>query len=203
MISDDRPEENVPRAEAEVPRELSGAKRRSIVDRIVSGAAMFVALASLAIALYEVRMMREHDRVSVWPYLTVFNSDSGGVYTFNAQNVGIGPALIRSFEISVDGKPRRNWGEVVDQLGVDISGIPSTYSSFGTGTVLLPGAKTKLLELGPGGASEGFHRAAQHRMDARICYCSLYQQCWLVDHATAAEPQPVRACTEPAIPFVQ
>ena len=127
----------------------------------------------------------------------------GGAYTFNAQNVGIGPALIRSFEISVDGKPRRNWGEVVDQLGVDISGTPSTYSSFGMGTVLLPGAKTKLLELGPGGAREGFHRAAQPRMDARICYCSLYQQCWLVDHATAAEPQPVRACTEPAIPFVQ
>lgn len=203
MISHGSDGENVQHAEAGARDQVSGAKRRSIVDRIVSGSAMFVALSSLAIALYEVRMMREHDRLSVWPYVTLFNSDSGGVYTFNVQNVGIGPALIRSFEVSVDGKPRRNWGEVVDQLGVDISGTPSAYSSFGKGTVLLPGAKTRVLELGPAGASQAFHRAVQHRMDVRTCYCSLYEQCWVMSHETAAEPQQVRACTEPAIPFVQ
>ena len=195
--------EHVHHAEVEIPHHTSGAKRRSIVDRIVSGAAMFVALSSLAIALYEVRMMREHDRISVWPYVTFFNSDSGGVYTFNARNAGIGPALIRSLEIRIDGKPQRNWGDLVDRIGVDISGTPGSYSSFGKGTVLLPGAKTSLLTIGPAGASQPFHRAVQHRMSTRSCYCSLYEQCWVFDDAKSPEPQPVRACTEPALPFVQ
>src|SRR4051794_15201221 len=96
--------------EVEVPHHRSSSQRRSIVDRIVSGSAMFVALSSLAIALYEVRMMREHDRISVWPYVSAFNSDSGGVYTLNASNAGIGPALVGSFEVTVDGKAKKDWG---------------------------------------------------------------------------------------------
>lgn len=193
--------------EVEIPHhsasEESGARRRSIVDRIVSGSAMFVALSSLAIALYEVRMMREHDRISVWPYVTAFNSDSGGVYTFNASNAGIGPALVESFEVTVDGKPRRNWGEVIDALGVDMSGTPSSYSSFGKGTVLLPGARSVLLSIGPGPGGQLFHAAAEPRLHPRICYCSLYEQCWLLDETQDSRPQPVRACAEPRTPFRQ
>jgi hypothetical protein len=193
--------------EIEIPHhetsKASNARRRSIVDRIVSGSAMFVALSSLAIALYEVRMMREHDRISVWPYVTAFNSDSGGIYTFNVSNAGIGPAVIESFEIHVDGKPRKNWGEVIDALGIDIGGTPSSYSSFGKGTVLLPGARSALLSIGPGLGGAAFHRASQPRMHPRICYCSLYEQCWLLDETQDSRPQPVKACAEPATPFTQ
>ena len=189
--------------EVEVPHHRSTAKSRSIVDRIVSGSAMFVALSSLAIALYEVRMMREHDRISVWPYVTAFNSDSGGIYTLNASNAGIGPALVESFEVIVDGKPRRNWGEVIDALGVDITGTPSSYSSFGKGTILLPGARSPVLSIGPGAGGQLFHKASQPRMHTRICYCSLYGQCWLLDRTQDSRPQPVRACAEPETPFRQ
>ena len=189
--------------ESEKSAERASSKRRSIVDRIVSGSAMFVALASLAIAFYEVRMMRQHDRISVWPYVSAFNSDSGGIYTFNTRNAGIGPALIRSFEVLVDDKPRKNWGEVLDALAIELHGTPSTYTSFGSGTVLLPGATSTLLSIGPGEAGQAFHRAVQDRMRVRICYCSLYEQCWQLDEKKAPEPQPVRSCREPATPFAQ
>jgi hypothetical protein len=189
--------------EVELPHKSSSNKRRSIVDRIVSGSAMFVALSSLAIALYEVRMMREHDRISVWPYVSAFNSDSGGIYTFNVRNAGIGPALIRSFEVLVDSTPRTKWGDALDAFGIDLQGTPSTYTTFGKGSVLLPGATSTLLSIGPGAPGQAFHHAAQDRMRVRICYCSLYEQCWMLDERKAAEPQPVRACAEPATPFVQ
>jgi len=189
--------------DVEVPHHRSSSQRRSIVDRIVSGSAMFVALSSLAIALYEVRMMREHDRISVWPYVSAFNSDSGGSYTFNVRNVGIGPALVRSFEVVVDDKPRKNWGEVLDAFAVDLHETPSSYSTFGAGTVLLPGATSTLLSIGAGATEQAFHRSAETRMHARICYCSLYEQCWQIDETKAAQPQSVRACAEPATPFVQ
>jgi len=181
------------------PNRPRGGGQSTLLDRVLSGAAMFVALSSLAIALYEAHMTREHDRLSVWPYVSTFHSDSGGVYTFNVRNVGLGPALVRSFQVRVDGTPRANWGEVAETLiGTDsafTSGhTPNAYSSFGRGTVLLPGARLALLQLGPGPAAAPFHRAAQRRMDARICYCSLYGDCWVLDTRGAGEPEEVREC---------
>jgi hypothetical protein len=192
--------------EVEIPHHKSDgsskARRRSIVDRIVSGSAMFVALSSLAIALYEVRMMRAHDRISVWPYVAVGNSDADGVYFYNVRNAGIGPALIRSFELVVDGKPQKNWGGAIDAFGIDMHGAPSSYSHIGKGVVLLPGANLRVLEIG-GAAGQALHRAAQTRMHTRICYRSLYEQCWVDDISESTEPQPVDSCADPATPFTQ
>ena len=188
--------------EPELPHHRSAGQRRSIVDRIVSGSAMFVALSSLAIALYEVRLMREHDRLSVWPYVSAFNSDSGGVYSYNIRNAGLGPALIRSFELIVDGKPRKNWGEAIDAFGIDMHGARSSYSHIGKGVVILPGAKLEVVEIGDA-AGQAFHRAAQARMHTRTCYCSLYDECWREDITESAEPQPVDRCAEPTTLFEQ
>jgi hypothetical protein len=91
----------------------------------------------------------------------------------------------------------------VDLFGVDLHGTPSSYSHIGKGVVLLPGANVRVLEIGPGAAGQAFHRAAQNRMHSRICYCSLYEQCWLSDRAESTEPQPVDRCTEPATSFEQ
>ena len=181
------------------PNRPRGGGQSTLLDRVLAGAAMFVALSSLALSVYEARMTREHDKISVWPYVSAFNSDSGGVYSYNVRNVGLGPALVRSFQVRVDGKPRANWGEVAEALlGGDsaaaVGRTPNAYTSFGHGTVLLPGARLALLELGPGPAAAPFHRAAERRMHARICYCSLYDDCWLVDTERADEPQPVREC---------
>ena len=51
-------------------------KNRS--SRIESWVAIFVALTSLTIALYEAHATREHDRMSVWPRLSQESSDSAG-----------------------------------------------------------------------------------------------------------------------------
>jgi hypothetical protein len=172
----------------------------TIAGRILSGAAMFVALVSLGLAAYEARMTREHDMLSVWPYVSVFNTGSGGAYTFNARNVGIGPALVQSFQVRVDGQPKRTWGEVVRSLvGQDASII---YSSFGHGTVLLPGANVELVKLEAGDVAAAVHLAVQKRMTARVCYCSLYRECWVLDDTKNEPPQPVSECQlDPAAEF--
>lgn len=174
----------------------------TLLDRVLSGAAMFVALSSLAIAVYEASMTRQHDKISVWPYVSAFNSDSGGVYTYNVRNVGLGPALVRSFQVSVDGKRRANWGEVVDALGLDPRGTPNAYTSFGRGTVLLPAARVAILQVGPGPAAAPFHKAFGQHVRVRVCYCSLYDDCWVFDDARQQEPQSVSDCPSgPAADF--
>ena len=91
-------------------------KQSDVVDRVLSVSAIVAAIAAVAVAVYEARLEREHQRVSVWPYVSQFNSWVGGRYTRNVSNVGLGPALVRSFEVRVDGRPRQRWRDVIRAL---------------------------------------------------------------------------------------
>src|SRR5215210_6210753 len=87
--------------------------RSDLTDRIMAVSAVVVALASLTVALYEARTNREYQKVSVWPYVKQSNAwVPGEPYTRNIANLGVGPALVKSFQVSVDGTPRRDWAEV-------------------------------------------------------------------------------------------
>ena len=172
------------------------------VDRILSLSAIVAAAAAVGVAVYEAHIDREHQRVSVWPYVQQYNSNDRGVYTRNVQNVGIGPALVRSFQVRVDGAPQRNWSEVVGVMtGVD-STVSFSYGSLGRGMVLLPGVPYTLLTLTQEQLGLAFWRQTQaERLSTRVCYCSLYGECWVND-SLADEPEAVAACpADPAEEF--
>jgi hypothetical protein len=74
-------------------------------DRLVSGTAMFVAVASLVALVYQTYLQREAQHASVLPYLTfvvVSNNDLGS--NLSIRNTGIGPALIEDVRIRYQGK---------------------------------------------------------------------------------------------------
>jgi len=170
-------------------------KQSDVVDRVMSVCAIVAATAAVAVSVYEARIDRAHQRVSVWPYLGQSNSlTAGSPYRRTVSNVGIGPARIRSFQVRVDGTVRRGWPEVVRALTGDSASGRIVYSSLGRGDVLLPGQTLELLTLPPGATATAFWREAQgDRLSTRICYCSLYDECWLAESG-AGEPRPARAC---------
>lgn len=168
--------------------------RSDLTDRIMAVSAVFVALASLLVAVYEARTNREYQKVSVWPYVTQANAwVPGEPYTRTVSNFGVGPALVKSFQVSVDGEPRRDWAEVSRAL----TGRPVpelVYYSLHAGSVLLPDKPVTLVKIPPGEAAQQFWEQAQTpRLSIRLCYCSLYEECWLSD-TRAPEPAPVPAC---------
>jgi hypothetical protein len=66
-----------------------------------------IALCALALTVCQAWTTRRHNRLSVKPHLDTW-SDSDEVnnnYTVKLLNNGIGPAVIKSFEIQVDGQP--------------------------------------------------------------------------------------------------
>ncbi len=178
--------------------------RFDVVDRILSISAIVAAIAAVAVAVYEARIGREHQKVSVWPYLNQFNTLAPGLpYTRNIQNVGIGPALVRSVQVRVDGRPVQRWSEIVRALtGREAPDL--IYSSLHRGSVILPGSTLELLRLPPGETATRFWQAVQtDRFSMRVCYCSLYQDCWISDNQQD-EPQSVRQCrTDAQVEFSQ
>jgi hypothetical protein len=168
--------------------------RSDLTDRIMAISAIIVAAASLMVAAYEARVNREYQKISVWPYVTQANAMvPGEPYTRNVSNLGVGPALIKSFQVRVDGAPRRDWAEVSRALtGKPIPDL--VYSSLRAGSVLLPDKTVTVIRIPPGDAAVQFWEQAQtERLSIRVCYCSLYGECWLND-SRSGEPSSVGAC---------
>jgi hypothetical protein len=166
------------------------------LDRWLSIAAGVAALCAVAISLYQAALAREQQRASAWPYLVQSNSYAGigAAYTREVENVGVGPARIRMFQLRVDGRPVADWETAVRMLtGAPDSGI--VYSSFGRGRVLSPGKSLTLLRLPPGAQAQRFWTAAQTRLETIICFCSIYDECWSAG-SSSADPTDVKSCAE-------
>jgi hypothetical protein len=176
-------------------------KLSDLTNRIVSSSASLVAVIALGTSLYEARLNREQQRASVWPYVTQGNT---GTYTASyarvVRNVGIGPAKVRSFQVWVRGRPRHSWREVFDAVHAPVSGSAYLTAGLARGMVLPPGVEVKLLAISDSAAAVVFAQRLK-QVDTRICYCSLYDECW-ADARGMEEPEPVDSCpAEPALEF--
>jgi hypothetical protein len=73
-------------------------------DRIVSLMAMVVGVGSLAIILYQTKLMREQQRASVLPYLAIAVQSSDQATNLVVRNAGIGPAILDDIRVRYRGK---------------------------------------------------------------------------------------------------
>ena len=79
-------------------------------DRIVSISAMGISLITLVIFVRQTNLMEEQSHLSVMPYLRVeiLNDNENHFTRMDIHNYGVGPAIIESREIALNGE----WSEV-------------------------------------------------------------------------------------------
>jgi hypothetical protein len=172
----------------------------SRTDRILAICAIISAFAAVAIAVYETRITRTHQKASVWPSLLQYNTAMDGIYTREVENRGLGPALVRTFQVSVDGAPVASWNQAIEALTGEIPGN-FIYGGLGEGHILLPGRPYRLLILDWELLGQHVHREVNRgRLTTEICYCSLYDDCWV---AGSGLPVTVSRCPEPGHEFRQ
>lgn len=164
-------------------------RRGELTDRLLSGAAAIVAVAALGTAVYTAWITREQQKISIWPYVVQENSDSGAMYRRLVVNAGLGPALVRSFDVRVDGKPVHGWAAVFHAGGIDTVPRGVLTSSLGNGSVLRPGQELTILMIPDSAVGLRFHAHAVPHMETIVCYCSLYGDCWRAD---SRRPNPER-----------
>ena len=73
-------------------------------DRIVSLMAMVVGVGSLAIILYQTKLMRDSQHASVMPYLMMAVQSNPDATNLTLRNAGIGPALLDDVRVRYKGK---------------------------------------------------------------------------------------------------
>jgi hypothetical protein len=155
-------------------REPEGRGRRLLEGVFLTG----LSVLALAVSAYSTYWQRQQARAMVLPRLQLSTTFGEGRVTMMLENVGVGPADIKTVQLLLDGKPLASWRDFFRAL--DGHGLSVNYSNI-HGRVIGAGKDVRVMEVSDPQALERI-RAALPRLTFELCYCSVLEECWhLVD----------------------
>lgn len=192
--------------ENETPPPAPAVRRDLPLFEIVMGAGvLLISMVSLFVAVSANRTQERMLAASVWPSLIFATSnvdpDGSRQVSFDLLNRGVGPARVRWAELRYKGTAMRDSRALLaaccgagsdDGLHVTTSGIQRRVIGAGEWIKLLRVAQ-------PEDASAVYDALSRERRDVhlRLCYCSVLDDCWMLDSDRNSEPEPVKRCPAP------
>ena len=180
-------------------------------DIAIAVAVVLVSLGSLYVSLHTAETMEglveQNSRLVRANSVPLLQFDTGNIgdddrtseLYLAVRNAGTGPARIVWFELLQDGKPVRNYRDLLPP-GVAMSRAEANIVTGGIAPSMMPaGERRKLLtwprpEGDPAALSAWDHlNKARQRLTVEACYCSLFDECWTTK-ARADVPKPVATC---------
>jgi len=189
-------------------------EREFRLDFFIAIAALLVSALTAGTLIYQTHVIGDQFAATIWPYLSV-----GATYDINGgaievTNDGLGPALVRSAQLKVDGIPVRAWNDYVRVLATDPelqpffrrsraaveagkgNGATLSMRSIGPATTLRPGETDTLLKFSLA-ESVPAQLMRKHSLSIDLCYCSLNGSCWTLHSSPgriSADPRLVSGC---------
>ncbi len=177
-----------------------GAKlfaRIAILQTVLAVIAVFISVVALYAALTEADSVRKQQAASVWPYVAVYytinlpSNEGRPFLQVGLSNDGIGPARIEGARITLDGTAYDTWADLFGRLA------PDTFSKYRTSAfsrrVIPAGQSVVFLNMADPDEITAL-AGAFDRLDARICYCSVFDDCWTASLQDRSRPEPVARC---------
>lgn len=160
-------------------------------EMITAVSALVVSVIAVLVGAYSAYIDRAYARASVWPRLEIYRSYSGKDYRIGVTNSGTGPALIAYAELSANGRSYPTWQAWLATL----TDHPVSYvqSHIGNRTLVAQGATDPLVVNDRDIAARLIN---EDNFQLTLCYCSIFQQCWVVDRLN--QPETVDRCALPA-----
>lgn len=159
-----------------LPAPTKPRRRRVQWDAVAAVIAALIGLLALVVSGYTAVLQRQQVRAEVWPYLQPAISQQRRVVSI--ENKGVGPAVVRSLRVHVDGVAMRDWPAVFDALG--LPDLRDTGASTLNGVVMAPGESILQLAFDDDATFARF-RAQYPRIQMTICYCSTLGECRVLD----------------------
>lgn len=187
------------------------ARRKRIgAEMLVGLSAVVIGVCALGVSLYETKLMREEQRAAVLPLIELARShytDSADGDTrkwrlsLHAENVGIGPARVRDFIVTVDGNPHPTWRSAMRELlGRDIN-VSYGHSSI-NGRTIPAERQVTMFDL------SNTELAVEivdnfERLEFEACFCSVFDECWTTSFSTFGVSHPVEQCAATDASFTE
>lgn len=144
-------------------------------ETFIAIAALVVSISAVAVGIYEASLQRAHDRAEVWPHLEIGTFVDGPGARIIVENGGVGPAVIKSIGVAVDGRAQQSWA------GVFASLVGDKTKQFGHQTIadlaIRAGDKLVLTTL-PTDAFHGDFWDSVKRVDVVVCYTDVFEDAW-------------------------
>jgi hypothetical protein len=180
------------------------------LDLTLALTAVVVSLVSLWLGIHSAQSMDKLVAANSYPYLepsrstNTFEPKPGtdrmrGTILYGFENNGVGPARIEWVEMSFNGKPVRNYDELLaaccSGMQLDTQGLNVRGSVSGS---LVPANKSYKMTSWPEPMRENATWSALHsQMDqikVSVCYCSVFDECF-VRRPDESRPKSVKACS--------
>jgi hypothetical protein len=192
---------------------------RQGIELLLGTAALVVSGISLWIAIGTEQANRQMVAAASWPLLQADTADLAEnghpVITFILMNGGVGPAKLKTLEISWRGRPFRGALPLLEICcGYKPFSGPADSHLVGrtpitTGgvhnVVILASEKRTFLSFPLTADNSDVWRKldiARRELKFRACYCSVFDECWISNLADL-EPTPVTACPAVKVPYVE
>jgi hypothetical protein len=154
----------------------------TVITGISSGV---IALCALGISIWQGSQARKHNKLSFKPHLTTWTHRNvqKGFYAIELINNGLGPAIIESFVVNVDGKRISGDGTVPIEKALKIvfpnHSYESHHSYVAKGYSMAAKERCTIVAVqftGPQFPSSEFVEHALNRSDLEIAYKSFYEE---------------------------
>jgi hypothetical protein len=157
---------------------MESKKSKSHVEYIVAATAFVVSISTLAVYIYQAKIMSAQQHVSVWPYLTWDTSDVDG-YQITVRNKGVGPAVIRKIDMRIGGKSIQGNAALIENiLGPDTN--VHVINSYIDNRVVAPSESIDFFQIRDATDARTFAKKfGQSDFKLEITYCSIYGECWI------------------------
>lgn len=149
-------------------------------ESIVAWASIAIALSALGVAIWQGYLMRKHNRLSLRPHLTFKQmlSEANPQFSLELQNNGLGPAIIKRFQVLLDKEQKEHfealgWLALLDLIGLKGRAVGAFCDSE---EFLAAGQSLQLIkyESLPSPMSTRELQQALKRIDVHIEYQSVY-----------------------------
>ncbi|NRQ34709.1 hypothetical protein HII36_23160 [Nonomuraea sp. NN258] len=152
-------------------------------DTVTAICATVIAVISLAVSIYQVRSSQRHNRYALRPLLQIWVAFVPGREAgLKIWNVGLGPAVVTSTEVWLDGQYIGPWTKGTSRLvRTGFTPRPRAHTLV-EGTSIPIGDKAFLIGLDNYTPAEhvAYRELIEDRLDIRIRYKSLYGEAFVV-----------------------
>ena len=181
--------------------EIAGIEKRflrlTFWQTILSVAGVFTGAVALYAALNESQAVRQQTAASVWPYVQLMINDTdtedSASFALSLDNVGVGPARMRSMLVTLEGEPVRTWQALIDALAVEDMKVGNQYGKNSVSRrVLAPGESVVAFQTHHAELALKLQSAVYSGSVAlSYCYCSIFDECWSKSSSRPAGEEPL------------
>ncbi len=171
-------------------------------DVIIACSALLISAVTSAALVYQTHVISRQFSATVWPYVSFDVTRGASSLSVAMRNDGVGPALLRTVDITVDGKRVPSLNAIVDPLVAKVTSASKSHdtramvSSIQSGEVLPANQQVTLVQVSGADATR-LLLAMAPRLNLSVCYCSLLGRCWITQfNDRSNEPHDISTCPE-------